>query len=142
MWLLFHHNLQSIMKRNHDDSFLKIEAVKVVEREVRFDSHYLKRLFPNINWETLVYASKTLGYHELAEETPDASFLDSEDFLKKFHHALFELRLQEGAMVCAQRDRRFRIEAGRVKVEMTTVTCINCGFEMLPSDDASASKRK
>ncbi|KAL8241277.1 hypothetical protein R6Q59_014632 [Mikania micrantha] len=43
---------------------------------------------------------------------PDQSVLDSDEFLRKFHHALLELHLQEGALVCPETGRRFPVNKG------------------------------
>ncbi|CAK9145097.1 unnamed protein product [Ilex paraguariensis] len=44
---------------------------------------------------------RRLQVHGLPGEA-DPSMLDSDDFLQKFHHALLELHLEEGALVCPE----------------------------------------
>ncbi|CAH1447756.1 unnamed protein product [Lactuca virosa] len=91
---------------------LKIIVRKVSVEEETFDPDYLKRAFFTINWDALVYASNTLGYTELPDKVPDASVLDSNEFLKKFHHALLELQLEEGVLLCPETYRRFPVKNG------------------------------
>ncbi|KAI3704869.1 hypothetical protein L1987_75098 [Smallanthus sonchifolius] len=63
-------------------------------------------MFSKIDWKALADASKTMGYAQLPEDVTDQSVLDSDDFLQKFHHALLELHLEEGALVCPETGRR------------------------------------
>ena len=37
---------------------------------------------------------------------------DDEEFLRTFHHALLELMLEEGALVCPETGRRFPVRKG------------------------------
>uniref|UniRef100_A0A0V0H0F1 Putative multifunctional methyltransferase subunit-like n=1 Tax=Solanum chacoense TaxID=4108 RepID=A0A0V0H0F1_SOLCH len=90
---------------------LKIEVVKVVENEVDFNIDFLKNMFHKVEWKALAEASTTMGYAELPENA-DAAMLDSDDFLRKFHHALLELHLEEGALVCPETGRKFPVSKG------------------------------
>ena len=38
--------------------------------------------------------------------------LEDDDFLRRFHHALLELVLQEGALICPETGRRFLVHKG------------------------------
>lgn len=91
---------------------LLIEVEKVIEKQVDFNPDFLKNIFPKIEWKALVEASRSMGYAELAEESPEPSMLDSDDFLRKFHHALLELHLEEGALVCPETGRKFPVNKG------------------------------
>ncbi|XP_024985430.1 multifunctional methyltransferase subunit TRM112 homolog A-like [Cynara cardunculus var. scolymus] len=90
---------------------LLIEAERVVEKQVDFNPDFLKNMFSKIDWKALADASKTMGYDELPDEVPDPSVLDSQ-FLQKFHHALLELHLEEGTLVCPETGRRFPVNKG------------------------------
>lgn len=57
-------------------------------------------------------ASRTMGFSELPEDVPDMSVLDSDEFLQKFHHALLEIHLEEGALVCPETGRKFPVQKG------------------------------
>lgn len=91
---------------------LRIEAEKVIEKQVGFNPDFLKNMFSKIEWKALVDASRSLGYSELPEEAPESSSLESEEFLRKFHHALLELHLDEGALVCPETGRKFPVNKG------------------------------
>ncbi|XP_062147462.1 uncharacterized protein LOC133856266 isoform X1 [Alnus glutinosa] len=69
--------------------------------------------------------------------------LDSDDFLNKFHHALLELHLEKGALVCPETARRFPVNqgipnmllhededsnnGGEIQTRMTFTLIGNCG---------------
>ncbi|XP_021771267.1 multifunctional methyltransferase subunit TRM112-like protein At1g22270 [Chenopodium quinoa] len=111
MRLLTHNMLSSNIKGVTDGFPLKIEAEKVVEKEVDMNTDFLKNIFTKIEWKPFVEAAKTLGYSELPEDV-DPSLLDSQDFLTKFHHALLEIHLEEGALVCPETGRKFPVSKG------------------------------
>ncbi|CAI9763881.1 unnamed protein product [Fraxinus pennsylvanica] len=90
---------------------LLIEVEKVVEKQVDFNEDFLRNLFVKIEWKALVEASRTIGYTELPENA-ESSMLDSDEFLRKFHHALVELHLEEGALVCPESGRKFPVNKG------------------------------
>ncbi|KAF3975746.1 hypothetical protein ACB098_10G147600 [Castanea mollissima] len=111
MRLLTHNMLSSNIKGVSNGFPLRIEVEKVVEKQVDFNADFLRNMFPKIEWKAFVDAAKTIGYAELPEEV-DSSALDSEEFLNKFHHALLELHLEEGALVCPETGRRFPVSKG------------------------------
>ncbi|KAJ4822418.1 hypothetical protein Tsubulata_041594 [Turnera subulata] len=90
---------------------LRIEVEKVVEKEVDFNPDFLRNMFGKIEWKAFVDAARTMGYAELPEEA-EASMLESEEFLRKFHHGLLELHLEEGALVCPETGRKFPVNKG------------------------------
>lgn len=90
---------------------LRIEAEKVVEKNVEMNGDFLKKMFEKIEWKAFVEAARGMGYTELPEEA-DTSMLDSNEFLNRFHHALLELHLEEGILVCPETGRRFPVKKG------------------------------
>lgn len=90
---------------------LCIEAEKVVEKMVEMNPDFLKKMFEKIQWKAFVEAARAMGYTELSEEV-DTSMLESDEFLSRFHHALLELHLEEGALVCPETGRRFPVNKG------------------------------
>ncbi|KAL0695151.1 hypothetical protein Bca4012_062331 [Brassica carinata] len=116
---LITHNMLSCNIKGVTNGFpLKIEAEKVIEKEVDFNPDFLRHMFAKIEWKALVEASRSLGYAELPEDSPDAaaviesSAADDESLLKKLHHALLELHLEEGALVCPETGRKFPVNKG------------------------------
>lgn len=111
MRLLTHNMLSSNIKGVTNGFPLLIEVEKVVEKQVDFNEDFLRNMFPKIEWKALVEASRTMGYTELPENA-ESSMLDSDEFLRKFHHALIELHLEEGALVCPETGRKFPVNKG------------------------------
>ncbi|CAK9172828.1 unnamed protein product, partial [Ilex paraguariensis] len=111
MRLLTHNMLSSNIKGVANGFPLRIEVEKVVEKQVDFNADFLKNMFAKIEWKALVDASRSMGYSELPGDANPA-MLDSDDFLQKFHHALLELHLEEGALVCPETGRKFPVNKG------------------------------
>ncbi|KAL3839978.1 hypothetical protein ACJIZ3_024569 [Penstemon smallii] len=111
MRLLTHNMLSSNIKGVTNGFPLLIEVEKVVEKAVDFNADFLRNMFAMIEWNALVEASRTVGYSELPENA-ESSMLDSDEFLQKFHHALLELHLEEGALVCPETGRKFTVNKG------------------------------
>nr|DAD45007.1 TPA_asm: hypothetical protein HUJ06_003237 [Nelumbo nucifera] len=70
-----------------------------------FSVEFLRNVFPKIEWKVLVDAARSMGYSQLPDEA-DSFMLDSDDFLKKFHHALLELHL----LICPETGRHFPVK--------------------------------
>lgn len=111
MRLLTHNMLSSNIKGVTNGFPLRIEAEKVVEKEVELNTDFLRNMFAKIEWKALVEASRTLGYAELPDSA-EFSMLESDEFLQRFHHALLELHLEEGALVCPETGRKFPVNKG------------------------------
>ncbi|KAL2468031.1 Multifunctional methyltransferase subunit TRM112-like protein [Forsythia ovata] len=111
MRLLTHNMLSSNIKGVTNGFPLLIEVEKVVEKQVDFNEDFLRNMFAKIEWKALVEASRTMGYTELPENS-ESSMLNSDEFLRKFHHALLELHLEEGALVCPETGRKFPVNKG------------------------------
>ena len=111
MRLLTHNMLSSNIKGVTNGFPLRIEAEKVVEKPVEMNAEFLKKMFDKIDWKAFVEASRTMGYAELPDEA-DSAMLESDEFLSRFHHALLELHLEEGALLCPVTARRFPVNKG------------------------------
>ncbi|THU53127.1 hypothetical protein C4D60_Mb10t11140 [Musa balbisiana] len=111
MRLLTHNMLSCNIKGVANGFPLRLEAEKWVEKEVELNADFLRHIFPKIEWKALAGAARAVGYCELPEEA-DAAMLDSEDFLRRFHHALLEIHVEEGALVCPETGRGFPITKG------------------------------
>lgn len=76
-------------------------------KRIDFNPDFLKNMLPKSEWKALVDASRSTGYSQLPHGAPESVLLESEEFLKKFHRALLELHLEDGALVCPETGRRF-----------------------------------
>jgi multifunctional methyltransferase subunit TRM112 len=111
MRLLTHNMLSCNIKGVTSGFPLKLEAEKWVTKEVELNADFLRSVFPKIEWPALAAAAKAFGYSELPDQA-DASMLSSDDFLRRFHHALLELHVEEGVLVCPETGRKFPINKG------------------------------
>ncbi|KAI6702962.1 hypothetical protein NL676_012098 [Syzygium grande] len=111
MRLLTHNMLSSNIKGVTNGFPLGIVVEKVIEKPVEMNPDFLKNMFAKIEWKALVDASRSMGYADLPDQA-DSSMLDSVDFLQRFHHALLELHLEEGTLVCPETGRKFPVNKG------------------------------
>ncbi|CAA6658827.1 unnamed protein product [Spirodela intermedia] len=115
MRLLTHNMLACNVKGVVNGYPLRLEAEVVAERPADFNADFLRHIFARIDWKAFVGAARSLPEeHAVADLPEDAepSMLASEDFLRRFHHALLELHVEKGALVCPETGRRFAIDKG------------------------------
>ena len=111
MKLLTHNMLSCHIKGVTNGYPFKIDATKVEEADTDFDANFLRNIWPRIEWQALKEAAETLGMTGLPEKvTPE--MLQEDEFLQQFHHALMELTLEEGALICPETGRRFIVSKG------------------------------
>ncbi|KAL1533668.1 multifunctional methyltransferase subunit TRM112 A-like [Salvia divinorum] len=111
MRLLTHNMLSSNIKGVTNGFPLGIEVEKMEEKEVEMNTDFLRNMFAKVEWKALVEAAKTLGYTELPDNV-EPSMLESDEFMRRFHHALLELHLEEGVLVCPETGRKFPVNKG------------------------------
>lgn len=78
---------------------LVFRDAEVTIREAEFNPDFLRGFLPKVEWSALVSSAQQLGDESLPEMMPEAENMDDE-FLKKLHHVLLEIHIEEGAMVC------------------------------------------
>lgn len=109
---LLTHNMLSCNIRGVQNGFpMKIEADQVEETHVDFDADFLRQMYPKLEWKALKEAADGLGVSGLPDECTE-EMLDDEDFLRAFHHALLEVHVEEGWLVCPETGRKFPISKG------------------------------
>lgn len=112
MKLLTHNMLQCHIKNVKNGYPFKIEADKVETRDVDFDPDFLRHMFPRIQWHALKEATDVVAPETNLPDEVTEDMLDDDDFLQKFHHALLEVYVEEGNLVCPETGRRFAISNG------------------------------
>ncbi len=111
MKLLTHNMLECRIKGIENRYPFRIDASKVETVEQDFDPDFLRHMYPRLEWPALKQAADSLGVQDLpAAVTQD--MLQDEDFLKVFHHALLEVVLIEGFLVCPESGRKFPVSKG------------------------------
>ena len=109
---LTHNMLASNVKGTTSGFPLKIEVLQKDEREAEFHAEFLCNTLAKVDWEAFRGAAREIGADDdLPERIPDSPESD-EDFLKAFHHALLEVHITEGYLVCPDSGRRFPITKG------------------------------
>ncbi|KAK9809690.1 hypothetical protein WJX73_005170 [Symbiochloris irregularis] len=109
---LITHNMLSCHIKGVKNGFpFKIQADKVESRDADFDPQFLRNIFGRIEWDALRDAAASLGVDNLPQ-TVSAEMLEDDDFLQAFHHALLEVTLEEGALICPETGRKFSVSKG------------------------------
>ncbi|KAH7289163.1 hypothetical protein KP509_31G061300 [Ceratopteris richardii] len=111
MRLLTHNMLACNIKGVTNGFPLGIDATRVETKEVEMNPDFLKHIFPKLRWEAFRAAAHSLGIDNLPEQV-DSNMLLDEEFLQQFHHALLEVHLEEGALICPETGRRFPVSKG------------------------------
>ncbi|XP_073230960.1 uncharacterized protein [Porites lutea] len=112
MRLLTHNMLTSHVKGVRNGYPLGIEVVNVVVNEVDFNPEFISRMIAKVEWSALLKAAEQVGRSEglPSEVIPD--YEKDEEFLKKVHHVLLEVEVDEGSLVCPESGRKFPIKNG------------------------------
>ncbi|CBY12194.1 unnamed protein product [Oikopleura dioica] len=112
MKLLTHNMMQSHVKgiSRRFPLLIKPETVRVVEQE--FNPDFVRRMLGRIEYEALQQAMTWLGHEgKLPKDCPSEDE-NNEDILKAIHHALLEVEMVEGKLVCPESGREFPVKNG------------------------------
>jgi len=69
-------------------------------------------MFNRIDYGALVQGAQAMGYNDLPPTATEVMIDQDGAFAQKFHHALLEIHLEEGALICPETGRRFEVKAG------------------------------
>lgn len=112
MKLLTHNMLTSHVKGVKNGYPLVINASKVEVRQVDFNSEFIARMLPRLEWPVVKQAALMLGHGDVIPDVLPSEQDRNEDFLKAAHHVLMEVEILEGALVCPETGRKFPITNG------------------------------
>jgi multifunctional methyltransferase subunit TRM112 len=112
MKLLTHNVLKSNVKQANSGFPLRIEATKVEFQEQEFNPEFIQSMLQRLDYRALLKGYEALKGADDPELPPFAPKEESEVFLKLVHHALLEVVLVEGALVCPDTGRKFKVEFG------------------------------
>lgn len=80
--------------------------------EVDFNPDFVAKIIPKVDWSVLYNAAQSIGQLEgLPKEIVD-NYENDHDFLKKAHHALLEIDIINGELICPETGRKFPINNG------------------------------
>ncbi|XP_051174448.1 multifunctional methyltransferase subunit TRM112-like protein [Leptopilina boulardi] len=113
MKLLTHNMLTSKCLKGVSVGYpLAIVAKDIKLCEVDFNSEFIVRIIPKLDWTALWKAAESIGHvGELPQILVD-DFESNEDFLKKVHHILMEVEVINGVLLCPETGRKFPITDG------------------------------
>ncbi|CAM9342318.1 unnamed protein product [Phaeothamnion confervicola] len=114
MRLITHNMLRSNVRGVEQGYPLGIDAQKTEEREIEFDPDFVVNMLGKIDWEALRGAASALGVEDLppASDLPGGGERPDDALLRRVHHALLEVHVLEGALICPETGRRFPIHGG------------------------------
>jgi multifunctional methyltransferase subunit TRM112 len=72
---------------------------------------FIKKMMARIDYSALKQGAEQMG----VEGLPDAweeGFWEDADMVQRLHHALLEVHLEEGALICPESGRRFPVQQG------------------------------
>ena len=112
MRLLTHNMLHSAHKRGVEKGYpLLIEVLKSEIVKQPINVPFLKSRLAQLDWDCFVVGCKAVGVEGMPSQF-SVSLLDDADFLALCHHALMEIHVIEGHLVCAESARKFPIKDG------------------------------
>ncbi|XP_026061077.1 multifunctional methyltransferase subunit TRM112-like protein isoform X1 [Carassius auratus] len=92
MKLLTHNMLTSHVQGVTKGYPLIIKATEVKVNELEFNAQFVSRMIPKLEWKALIQAAEWLGQSQDLPSTPKPNYESVEDFLRKVHRILLEVR--------------------------------------------------
>ncbi len=113
MKLLTHNMLTCNVKGVQAGYPLKIEVSEVKEVRADFSPVFIQNMLTKLNWKVFRGAAATMGVDVSSiPETLSEEDKNDETCLRAIHHALLEIVLVEGALVCPESGRKFPVTNG------------------------------
>jgi len=113
MKLFTHNMLTSKMIKNVKVGYpLKLSAAEVKVAPSEFRSTFVSRMLPKVDWAVLYEATRSIGHSDSIPPSMAEDYEKNDDFLRKAHHALFEIEVIHGEMECPETGRKFPIKDG------------------------------
>lgn len=115
MKLITHNMLSSKFLKGVQTGFpLKVFAEKLTIKEQEFNPDFVKRMLPKLEYSALKSASDSVlpdNEEKLPTNMPE-NWSENDDFLKRIHHILLEVEVEEGHLECPETARKFNITKG------------------------------
>merc|ERR1711869_60316 len=109
--LITHNMLQCHIKEVYNGYPFLLEVTQAHIRATDYNPKFLLAIFGRLDWNALCLGARAMGYDELPEKV-DKIMLKQEDFLRKLHHVLLELEMEEGFLICPETGRKFPVTKG------------------------------
>lgn len=112
MRLLTHNMLHSAHKRGVQKGYpLNIDAEKTEIVKQEMNEMFLKNRLPKLDWNCFIVGCKSVGITDIPSSF-DNNLLNNRQFLEKCHHALLEVHIIDGNLICPESKRKFPIRDG------------------------------
>ncbi|KAK1947128.1 Multifunctional methyltransferase subunit TRM112 B [Phytophthora citrophthora] len=112
---LITHNLLMCNKKGVKSGYpLNIEAEEVEIVACDFQAAFVRKMLTKLDWSAFLVGAKALKLSDdLPEALPSAEEgATDEDTLRKIHHALLEVHVKQGKLLCPESGRAFPIIDG------------------------------
>ncbi|KAG8680559.1 hypothetical protein FRC08_016206 [Ceratobasidium sp. 394] len=90
---------------------LRFKDARIAVQEAEYNPAFLTKFMPRLDWGALVSTARELGDDSLPEMQPAAG-TEEDEFLRKLHHVLLEIHVEEGAMICPNCQHSYMIMQG------------------------------
>ncbi|KAJ0397187.1 hypothetical protein P43SY_005114 [Pythium insidiosum] len=111
---LITHNMLVCNKKGVENGFplrIETEAVEVVESE--FNAEFVRKMLNKLDYAAFLQGAKSLGVADgLPEQYDAAQHSSDEALLRKVHHALLDVHVKTGKLICPESGREFPIVDG------------------------------
>uniref|UniRef100_A0A1A9WRB9 Multifunctional methyltransferase subunit TRM112-like protein n=1 Tax=Glossina brevipalpis TaxID=37001 RepID=A0A1A9WRB9_9MUSC len=91
---------------------LKLTITKRDIVESEFNSSFIARLLPKLDWPTVLLSAQAVGLTDDIPSEQPANAAENEELLQKLHHLLMEIDIVEGQLECPETGRVFPITEG------------------------------
>ncbi|KOO28723.1 tRNA methyltransferase 112-like protein [Chrysochromulina tobinii] len=110
MKLLTHNMLMSPGTKNGYPLAIEVEKMETVEAE--FNGEFTARMVEKLDYAALLSTLRSLSVETGLPAAVPAEYAGDEVFLKALHHALMEIEILEGYLVCPETQKKFPIREG------------------------------
>ena len=98
---------------------LVIQATKIDKVKADYNPEFLVRMLGRLEYAVLVHALEMIGMKDFLPVVLPEKFAEEEEFMKNLHHALLEIEIVDGEMICPLSGRKFPIKDGIPNMLMT-----------------------
>jgi multifunctional methyltransferase subunit TRM112 len=117
---LLTHNLLQCNKKGVTRGYpLGITTTEVEVRETEFNGEFLVHMLAKLDWAAFIQAANALKVGEGLPEKLTPEHSQDEAFLKLLHHALLEVTVVSGELICPESGRKFPINKGIPNMMLT-----------------------
>ena len=73
---------------------------------------FIRKMMKRLNYDALKQAAQQMGVEGLPDVVDEARLESDDDLLQLLHHAMLEVHLEEGSLICPESGRKFPVSAG------------------------------